>query len=283
MAFLGVACCRDVVRVVNPRCEMQVNPVGLSAAAPHLSWELISGERGVEQRFYRILVASSEENLDANRGDKWDSGWVRSDESVYIPYGGAPLRSRETCFWKVRVKTGKGARPGRSLRRGRWDLWMLRPGKPGGSASTGVSKGSARRGIPAWRRVISERNSTHRAKCAGRCCTSRDWGFTKRISTGSVSARRCWHRRLPITTSRCFTTCSMLQKPSVRAKTRSVWCWGTGVMSPRAIRGCAISDFRRCFCSWSWNMPTHVPQGHQRRFVACDGRRADPREQRIRR
>lgn len=38
---------------------------------------------------------------------------------------------------------------------------MLRPGKPGGSASTGVSKGSARRGIPAWRRVISERNSTH--------------------------------------------------------------------------------------------------------------------------
>lgn len=108
MAFLGEACCRDVVRVVNPRCEMQVNPVGLSAAAPHLSWELISGERGVEQRFYRILVASSEENLDANRGDKWDSGWVRSDESVYIPYGGAPLRSRETCFWKVRVKTGKG-------------------------------------------------------------------------------------------------------------------------------------------------------------------------------
>ena len=79
---------------------MQVNPVGLSAAAPHLSWELVSGERGVEQRFYRILVASSEENLDANRGDKWDSGWVRSDESVYIPYGGAPLRSRETCFWR---------------------------------------------------------------------------------------------------------------------------------------------------------------------------------------
>lgn len=35
---------------------MQVNPVGLSAAAPHLSWELVSGERGVEQRFYRILV-----------------------------------------------------------------------------------------------------------------------------------------------------------------------------------------------------------------------------------
>ena len=96
------------IRDRNPRCEMQVNPVGLSAVAPHLSWELISGERGVEQRFYRILVASSEENLDANRGDKWDSGWVRSDESVYIPYGGAPLRSRETCFWKVRVKTGKG-------------------------------------------------------------------------------------------------------------------------------------------------------------------------------
>lgn len=68
MAFLGVACCRDVVRVVNPRCEMQVNPVGLSAAAPHLSWELISGERGVEQRFYRILVGLVRRELGRKSG-----------------------------------------------------------------------------------------------------------------------------------------------------------------------------------------------------------------------
>ena len=106
--LFAVSCGHDAVRVVNPRCEMQENPVGLSVAAPHLSWELVSGQRGVVQRGYRILVASSEENLAANRGDKWDSGWVESDESVYIPYGGIPLQSRETCFWKVRVKTNEG-------------------------------------------------------------------------------------------------------------------------------------------------------------------------------
>lgn len=108
MALSAVSCGSDAVRVVNPKCEMQENPVGLSVAAPHLSWELVSGERGVVQRAYRILVASSREILDANRGDLWDSGWVKSDESVGVAYGGAPLAGRETCFWKVRVKTGEG-------------------------------------------------------------------------------------------------------------------------------------------------------------------------------
>ena len=43
-----------------------------------------------------------------NSGDKWNSGWIESNRSVNISYGGAPLRSREICYWKVRIKDGDG-------------------------------------------------------------------------------------------------------------------------------------------------------------------------------
>jgi len=73
------------------RCEMRENPAGIDTDTPRLSWELHSDERSVHQTGYRILVASSEELLARNRADKWDSGWVSSDESVGIDYAGAPL------------------------------------------------------------------------------------------------------------------------------------------------------------------------------------------------
>lgn len=93
------------------KCERLENPVGITAAAPRLSWEIVSDRRGVEQTAYRILVASSERLLDAGTGDKWDSGWVISDETIGIPYAGTALHSDETCFWKVQVKSGRKRSP----------------------------------------------------------------------------------------------------------------------------------------------------------------------------
>lgn len=98
----------DGVHIGRMRCEMRENPAGIDTDTPRLSWELHSDERSVHQTGYRILVASSEELLARNRADKWDSGWVSSDESVGIDYAGAPLASREECFWKVQVRTDKG-------------------------------------------------------------------------------------------------------------------------------------------------------------------------------
>ena len=46
--------------------------------------------RGRKQTAYQILVASSRDLLDADRGDLWDSGRVNSAESVNIVYGGVP-------------------------------------------------------------------------------------------------------------------------------------------------------------------------------------------------
>lgn len=89
-------------------CEYLPNPVGIDTPKPRLSWVLESDRRGVLQQAYQILVASSPEKLAADSGDLWNSGEVRSNESVNIDYQGEKLSSRQQCWWKVRVWDDRG-------------------------------------------------------------------------------------------------------------------------------------------------------------------------------
>ena len=91
------------------KCEYRVNPLGIDANPPRLSWILESSDRGQKQTAYRVLVASNEEKLKAEQGDLWDSKKISSDQSVHVVYAGQPLRSRMRCHWKTRVwdKDGK--------------------------------------------------------------------------------------------------------------------------------------------------------------------------------
>ena len=114
------------VTVEGLRCEYLVNPRGLDTPQPRLSWRLQSFQRGEMETGFQVLVASTWENLSANCGDLWDSGRVDSDQSVQVEYGGKPLRSRQTCFWKVRVwdKEGKiSLYSDPSF----WEMGLLRP------------------------------------------------------------------------------------------------------------------------------------------------------------
>ncbi len=88
------------------RCEYRVNPLGIDRTAPRLSWILqASGdERGITQSAYEIHVSSSRQKLDADEGDLWNSGFIHSDRTNQISYGGKTLVSREQCYWKVRIR-----------------------------------------------------------------------------------------------------------------------------------------------------------------------------------
>ena len=86
----------------NLRCDYVVNPLGVDSSNPRLFWKLESKERGQMQSAYQILVASSETNLWKDNGDLWDSGKISSGETIQIPYAGAPLKSSQQVFWKVR-------------------------------------------------------------------------------------------------------------------------------------------------------------------------------------
>ncbi len=68
---------------------------------PEFSW--VVPKEAVIQKGYQILVASNEKNIGNNIGDVWDSGNVRSNQSVDISFDGEPLAPNKTYFWKVRI------------------------------------------------------------------------------------------------------------------------------------------------------------------------------------
>ncbi|HEX2852323.1 MAG TPA: family 78 glycoside hydrolase catalytic domain [Opitutaceae bacterium] len=89
--------------LANLRCEYLGSPEGIDVLQPRLSWELQSDGRNQRQTAYQILAASSPDLLEEGRADLWSSGKVSSDETAHIRYAGAPLKSAQPVFWKVRV------------------------------------------------------------------------------------------------------------------------------------------------------------------------------------
>ncbi|MGE4586005.1 MAG: family 78 glycoside hydrolase catalytic domain [Mangrovibacterium sp.] len=75
---------------------------------PFFGWIVPSGEANTLQTAYRILVASSLEKMDKDRGDCWDSGKVESGESVSVCYEGKALEPEKVYFWKVKTWDNHG-------------------------------------------------------------------------------------------------------------------------------------------------------------------------------
>src|SRR5690606_31297575 len=86
---------------VDLRCLYFHNPLGIDDPKPRLAWRMDDDRRGAVQRAYRILVASSEDALSADKGDLWDSGRVESSQATHISYAGKQLASRQRAWWKV--------------------------------------------------------------------------------------------------------------------------------------------------------------------------------------
>lgn len=96
------------VRVEATKTEHIREPLGLQTRSPRFQWQLLSNERSQLQSAYQILVATTLEKLQAGIGDKWDSGKVKSDNSVEVSYAGSDLQSGERSYWKVRIWDNDG-------------------------------------------------------------------------------------------------------------------------------------------------------------------------------
>lgn len=98
----------DAICAMDLRCEYLESPLGIDVTEPRLSWRLEdrgrqSAVRGQKQTAYRILVASSPEQLAQDQGDLWDTGKVQSSQTTQLAYTGEKLSSHMQCFWKVMV------------------------------------------------------------------------------------------------------------------------------------------------------------------------------------
>ena len=114
-----------MLEVEHLRCEYLSEPRGIHETKPRLSWIVRSNEREQQQTAWRVLVASTPEELANDRGDRWDSGKVKGDETCQIPYAGKNLDSRSRCFWKVMVWDGDGE-PSEWSEPASWTVGLLR-------------------------------------------------------------------------------------------------------------------------------------------------------------
>ncbi len=71
------------------------------SSVPTFAWKL--AQRSASQKAYQILVACSEESIDKNIGDVWNSGVALGSSSTSVLYGGDKLQEGATYYWKVRV------------------------------------------------------------------------------------------------------------------------------------------------------------------------------------
>lgn len=91
-------------------CDLLAFPerVKLTDSAPAFSWIVGDTASNAVQTGYQIQVASRQDALEAGRGDLWDSGRVKSDQSAGVRYAGVALKANSDIFWRVRTWDRQG-------------------------------------------------------------------------------------------------------------------------------------------------------------------------------
>lgn len=112
------------ITITDLRCEYLTNPLGIDTHQPRLSWKLESNTPGQKQAAYQILVASSQQLLDKGKADLFDTGKVKSDNTVNIQYKGKKLLSGQKCFWKIR-SWDKDNKPTQFSEPANWSMGLL--------------------------------------------------------------------------------------------------------------------------------------------------------------
>ena len=150
--------------------EYRTNPLGIDTTAPRLSWQIQSEIRAQKQTAYRVVVASSADNLAKDRGDLWDSGKVASDRSVLVPYDGKKLASGTDCCWKVRAWDREGKESDWS-RPARFSIGLLESADWKGSWIEYSSRKTPAKAGEQW--IWLDKGDPAREAPAGSCCFRR--------------------------------------------------------------------------------------------------------------
>ncbi len=103
LLFANIIVCaqQKALVAVRPECNLTVKDAVAGTKNPTFSWNLSSDSRNLTQLAYQIWV--SDKLTEFKNGNVWNSGKVKSVQSVLIPFGGVELKPASLYFWKVKV------------------------------------------------------------------------------------------------------------------------------------------------------------------------------------
>ncbi|RGT72211.1 alfa-L-rhamnosidase [Ruminococcus sp. AF18-22] len=87
--------------IYDVQTEYRDQPLGIDTEKPAFSWKLRSSEKNVVQTAYRVCVEEDGARV-------WDSGSVKSDQSLYVVYEGTPLKYSTRYIVTVEVTNNYG-------------------------------------------------------------------------------------------------------------------------------------------------------------------------------
>jgi alpha-L-rhamnosidase len=90
----------DKLYVSALTCEYRQNPLGIDIRKPRISWQIQSNRRGTIQQAYQYQVSLTKDNFEQ---PLWDTGYMKSDQSLHITYEGPELSSCTRYYYRVKV------------------------------------------------------------------------------------------------------------------------------------------------------------------------------------
>jgi alpha-L-rhamnosidase len=113
LCVLSWSCKEDIpadLKAGNLKCEY-LNEAVLAKPDPRFSWELTSQADGQLQSAWQVIVSDDPVKTGEGKGNIWNSGKVKGNETFNIKWKKNKLRSFSKYYWKVKVwdKDGKAS------------------------------------------------------------------------------------------------------------------------------------------------------------------------------
>jgi alpha-L-rhamnosidase len=87
---------------VSLTCEYLVNPLGIDAAHPRLTWQLQDTRFDAKQNSYQIIIGTDSAEVSKGAGNYWQTGEVHSATQL-VTYAGKALQPFTRYYWTVQV------------------------------------------------------------------------------------------------------------------------------------------------------------------------------------
>ena len=100
------------VQVNNLRCNSFKSPLGIDSKPPVFSWQISSKQNGFIQSACQLYVSDNYATLKNRSASGWNSGKIKTDQSINISYAGKTLSAARKYYWRVKVwdKNNQGYR-----------------------------------------------------------------------------------------------------------------------------------------------------------------------------